>query len=63
MGWFYKDMRKLTYIVLIIGFLVVDFFFFHDALKAGEVITLPQYLTGLLSLLVFWVSARSLARR
>jgi hypothetical protein len=56
-------MKKLVDIVLIIGFLAVDFLFFHDVLKAGEVITLAQYLVGMLSLLVFWVSIRSLLAR
>lgn len=55
-------MRKAVDVVLILGFLVVDFFFFHDIFKAGEVITLPQYLTGLLSILVFVRSGRSLLR-
>ena len=55
-------MKKIIDIVLIIGFLAVDFFFFHDILKPGEVITLPQYLTGLLSLLVFVVSVQSLMK-
>lgn len=54
-------MRKLLDIVLIIGFLAVDLLFFHDALKAGEVITMPQYLTGILSLIVIIRSAISLA--
>lgn len=53
-------MGKLISIVLIMGFLAVDFLFFHDILKAGEAITLPQYLTGLLSIPVFVVSIRSL---
>lgn len=55
-------MRTLIDVALIIGFAAVDFFFFHDILKAGEVITLPQYLTGLLSLLVFSVSIQSLLK-
>lgn len=54
-------MRKLIDVALIIGFLAVDFLFFHDILKAGEVITLPQYLTGILSIIVIIRSARSLA--
>ncbi|HVW82514.1 MAG TPA: hypothetical protein VHC68_01020 [Candidatus Paceibacterota bacterium] len=45
-------MNKFTDLVLIIGFLAVDFLFFHDLFKAGEIITLPQYLTGLLSIIV-----------
>lgn len=53
-------MKKLVDIVLIAGFLAVDFFFFHDFFKAGEVITLPQYLTGVLSVIVIAMSAWSL---
>lgn len=53
-------MRKLIDLLLIVGFLVVDFLFFHDILKVGEVITLPQYLTGILSSIVIIRSARSL---
>jgi hypothetical protein len=47
-------------IALILGFLAVDFLFFHDLLKAGEVTTLPQYMVGFLSLLVFAICAQSL---
>jgi len=53
-------MGKFLYIALIAGFLFVDFLFFHDMFKTGEVITLPQYLTGLLSIPVFAISIRSL---
>lgn len=56
-------MRKFIDIVLIAGFLVVDFFFFHDIFKAGEVITLPQYLTGILSIPVIVISIKSLFKR
>lgn len=56
-------MRKLIDIVLIIGFLAVDFFFFHDFFKAGEITTLPQYLTGILSILVISVSVQSLMKK
>lgn len=55
-------MRKTIDVVLIVGFLVVDFLFFHDLFKMGEVVTLPQYLTGFLSILVFVQSSRSLLR-
>lgn len=47
---------------LIVGFLAVDFFFFHDVLKAGEATSLPQYMTGVLSLAVFAICARSLLK-
>jgi hypothetical protein len=56
-------MKKLINIVLIVGFLIVDFFFFHDYFKAGEAITFAQYLTGLLSLLVIGMSVQSLAKK
>lgn len=53
-------MSKFADIALIVGFLVVDFFFFHDLFKPGEVTTLPQYLTGALSIVVIVRSAQSL---
>ena len=53
-------MRRATDAGLIVGFLVVDFLFFHDILKTGEVTTLPQYMTGFLSILVFAVCSKSL---
>jgi len=53
-------MRRVADAVLIVGFLTVDLFFFHDIFKAGEVTTLPQYMTGFLSLLVFAICGRSL---
>jgi len=49
--------------LLIIGFLTVDALFFHDTFKPGEVTTLPQYLTGLLSLPVFVLSLETLLSR
>ncbi len=54
-------MKKIIYLVLIIGFLAVDFLFFHDIFKPGEVITSAQYLTGILSILVIGVSVQSLS--
>lgn len=53
-------MKKLIYGALILGFLFVDFLFFHDIFKPGETITLPQYLTGVLSLPVFVIAIKSL---
>lgn len=47
---------------LIVGFLAVDFLFFHDLLKPGESTSLPQYMTGFLSLAVFAICSRSLLR-
>jgi len=55
-------MKKALAIALILGFLVVDFLFFHDILKAGERVTFPQYLTGVLSIPVIVVSGMYLLR-
>jgi hypothetical protein len=55
-------MRRILDITLIMGFLAVDFFFFHDLLKAGESTSLPQYMTGFLSILVFAICGESLLR-
>ncbi len=56
-------MNKILDGVLIVGFLAVDFFFFHDFFKAGEIITLPQYLTGTLSIIVIVKSTQSLLQK
>jgi hypothetical protein len=53
-------MKRLLASILLIGFLAVDFLFFHDILKPGETITFPQYLAGALSLIVFALSAQIL---
>lgn len=53
-------MKKVIDIVLILGFLLVDLFFFHDVFKVGEVTTLPQYMTGILSVIVIVRSTYSL---
>jgi hypothetical protein len=45
-----------------VGFLAVDFLFFHDLFKAGEVTTPPQYTTGFLSILVFAICGQSLLK-
>jgi len=55
-------MRRVLDVGLILGFLAVDFLFFHDIFKAGEVTTLPQYMTGFLSILVFAVCSQSLLK-
>ena len=55
-------MKKGLAVVLIVGFSLVDFLFFHDVLKAGETVTFPQYLTGLLSVPVIVFSALFLTR-
>lgn len=53
-------MMRAISLVLILGFAVVDFLFFHDVFKSGETVTLPQYLTGALSLLVVVLAAQTL---
>jgi hypothetical protein len=55
-------MRRVLNVGLIVGFLAVDFLFFHDIFKAGEVTTLPQYMTGFLSVLVFAICSQSLLK-
>jgi len=55
-------MRRVLDAGLILGFLAVDFLFFHDIFKAGEVTTLPQYMTGFLSILVFAICSQSLLK-
>lgn len=55
-------MRRVLDLGLIVGFLAVDFLFFHDIFKAGEVTTVPQYMTGFLSIAVFAVCSQSLLR-
>lgn len=56
-------MRKVIDVVLIIGFLAVDFLFFHDMFQVGETITVAQYLTGILSIIVLVQSVQSLFKR
>ena len=49
-----------VHIVLIVGFLAVDFLLFHDALKPGELITPVEWLVGVLSVLVLVSSSLAL---
>jgi hypothetical protein len=56
-------MKKVISIFLIMGFLFVDFLFFHDAFKPGETISPAQYLTGILSFPVFALSIQQLFKR
>jgi hypothetical protein len=49
-------------IFLIVGFLAVDFLFFHDVFKPGEVTTPAQYMTGFLSVLVIAACGQSLLK-
>jgi hypothetical protein len=55
-------MRRVVDVGLIVGFLAVDFLFFHDLFKTGEITTPPQYMTGLLSLVVFAICCQSLLK-
>ena len=57
-----RAMRRVLDVGLILGFLAVDFLFFHDIFKAGEITTLPQYMTGFLSILVFAICSQSLLK-
>lgn len=54
--------RKLLDVVLIVGFLILDWLRFHDIFKP-EVPTAADWLTGALSLLVFYVAIESLIGR
>jgi len=54
--------KKALAIALIVGFSLVDFLFFHDIFKAGEEVTVAQYLTGVLSIPVLIVSGLYLLR-
>ena len=56
------NVKKALAVALIVGFLLVDFLFFHDVFKAGETVTFAQYLTGVLSIPVLVVSALYLLR-
>jgi hypothetical protein len=55
-------MRRALDVALIVGFLAVDFLFFHDLFKPGESTSLPQYMTGFLSLAVFAICSQSLLK-
>jgi hypothetical protein len=52
--------KSTLHLVLIVGFLAIDFLFFHDAFKPGETISPADWLVGALSLLVFVSSALAL---
>ena len=55
-------MKKLISVTLIVGFLFVDFLFFHDIFKPGETTSVAQYLTGALSLPVLALSIQELLK-
>lgn len=55
-------MRKAIDVVLIAGFLILDWLRFHDIFKP-EAPTVADWLTGALSILVFYAALESLVRR
>ena len=55
-------MRHAVDIVLIVGFVILDWIRFHDIFKP-EAPTVADWLTGILSLLVFYVAVSSLATK
>jgi hypothetical protein len=55
-------MTKLISIILILGFLFVDFIFFHDVFKPGETTSIGQWLTGILSIPVIIISIQYLLK-
>jgi hypothetical protein len=57
-----RNVKKALAVALIVGFLLVDFLFFHDLFKAGEAVTFAQYLTGVLSIPVVVVAVLYLLR-
>jgi hypothetical protein len=56
-------LRKTISAVLVVGFLAVDWLLFHDGFKAGETHTTTEYLTGILSILVFVAVGRDLVKK
>lgn len=52
-------MRQSINWALIVGFIILDWLRFHDILKPEDP-TVADWLTGVLSLLVFYVAARAL---
>jgi hypothetical protein len=57
-----RNVKKALAVALIVGFLLVDFLFFHDLFKAGEAVSFAQYLTGVLSIPVVVVAVLYLFR-
>lgn len=53
-------MRKYLVILIILLFIVIDWFFFHDLLEPKK---LPEFLTGLVSILVFALLATDFLKR
>ena len=48
-------------IILIVGFIILDWLRFHDIFKS-EIPTAADWLTGALSLLVFYVAAKGVLK-
>ena len=55
-------MKRAVYLVLVVGFVILDWMRFHDFNKPGEVLTTADWLTGFLSLLVFYLAIDSLMK-
>jgi hypothetical protein len=55
-------MKKILYVLLILGFLTIDFIFFHDIFKPGETTSFGQWLAGILSIPVIIISIQSLMK-
>lgn len=53
-------MQKVLDVVVIAGFLLVDFFLFHDFRAPGETFTVVDYMIGMLSIIVIIRAALSL---
>ncbi len=58
-----SNVRKSLDVILILGFLIVDWLIFHDLFKAGEQYTVTEYLTGILSIPVIIISVKSLLKK
>lgn len=58
-----KVYTRIALALFILGFLFVDFIFFHDIFKPGETTSVGQLLTGILSIPVLIVSTHTLLKR
>lgn len=55
--------KKLIDVILVAGFVLVDWLIFHDVFKDGQTYTTTEWLTGALSLFVFAGSLSRLLNR
>lgn len=55
--------EKVLTIGIILALILVDFLIFHDFLKASEHYTLTEYLTGIVSLFVFFLLGNFLIKK